>query len=150
MKRSGLYLFLAALVLVSCAGNDGGGIAVRDAWSRQSPAMAHTGGVFLVIENSGEKDDALLRVTTDVCETVELHELVLEDDVMKMRPVAGGRIEVPAGGSVELKPGGLHVMLIGLKQELEPGTTFELVLNFETAGSVPVQVTVKEAGEMGG
>ena len=142
-------LILLAVGLAACGGRPGADISVSDAWSRQSPAMAHAGAVYMTLSNDGREDDALLGASTDVCETVELHESIMENDVMKMQPVEGGRIVIPAGDSVQLKPGGLHVMLIGMKQEMIPGDTFSLELDFEQSGTMELEVEIRDAGEMG-
>lgn len=150
MNKAGLFLMIAAALglLVACSGEAAPDIQISEVWSRQSPAMARAGAVFMVIENRGKASDVLAGASTAVCEVVELHESVMENDVMTMRPVEGGRIEIPGGASVTLKPGGLHVMLIGLTGALEPGESFELVLEFEKSGLVSVEVEVREAGSM--
>ena len=148
-KASCSILILLSVVLVACGTGSGGGIKVSGAWSRESPQMAHAGAVFLVIENGGKAADSLLGASTDVCETVELHESIIENDVMKMRPVEGNRIEIPAGESVELQPGGLHIMLINLTALPEAGSRFELALEFEKAGVVLVEVEVRDIASMG-
>jgi copper(I)-binding protein len=142
---------IALVVLTACVRTSRGPIGVRDVWSRESPGISHTGAVFMTIENYGSTADALVGATTTVCSTVELHESVLEGDVMRMRQVEGGRIELPVGGVVELRPGGLHIMLIGLQERLVPGDSFVLTLDFELAGKMDVEVAVREAAavEMG-
>jgi copper(I)-binding protein len=79
-----------------------------------------------------------------VSRTVELHEMKMDGDVMRMRQVAA--VDVPAGGSVALEPGGLHVMLLGLKAPLKEGDRFPMTLRFEKAGEVKVEVHVEAAG----
>jgi hypothetical protein len=113
--------------------------------------MAATGAAFMVIENRGSEPAALIGAATSVCDVVELHESVVAGDVMTMRPVEGGRIVIPAGEQVTLKPGGLHVMLIGLREQLVPGSSFSLTLVFDEADAVEVEVMVREVGatEMG-
>ena len=98
---------------------------------------------YMVIHNKGAQPDRLVGVATDAAERTELHETKMESGVMKMQPVEG--IDVPAGGSVELKPGGLHIMLIGLKRELKIGDQVELVLHFEKAGDIAVKAEVRES-----
>ena len=88
--------------------------------------------------------DALVSASTDVAEVVEIHESIMEDDVMKMRPVE--KIDVPAGGSAMLEPGGLHVMLINLQQQLEPGSKISLTLNFEKSGPMTIEAEIREMG----
>lgn len=108
-----------------------------------SAAMGATSAIYLTLVNAGDRPDALVAVHTDVAAVVELHETRVENDVMRMQPVAD--IPVPAGGRVELKPGGLHIMLMGVKEELNPGDRFEATLVFAEAGSVPIAVTVRES-----
>jgi hypothetical protein len=91
--------------------------------------------------NSGGMADKLVKAETSVAETVELHTVEMKDGMMQMREVEGG-IDVPATGTLELKPGGYHVMLIGLTQDLKPGEKFNVKLTFEKAGvkEVPVEI----------
>jgi hypothetical protein len=96
------------------------------------------------IENHGHEDDKLVSAASDVAEMVQLHEHVMEDDVAKMREVAA--IDVPMHGTAELKPGGYHIMLMGLKEPLVEYGSFHLTLTFEKAGSIEVEVQVEEAG----
>lgn len=108
--------------------------------------MADAGGnsaVYMRIVNSGGAADRLVAASTDAAAAVELHESRMVGDVMQMAPVEGG-IPVPANGEVELKPGGLHVMLIGLTRDLQPGDTVTLTLTFEGAGAVTVEAPVRQ------
>lgn len=147
MKRY-LLVGLASLTLLALAGcaagtpATGSAIVVEDAWARPSPMMAGNGAAYMVIRNTGNVDDALIGAASDVAETVELHETTMEGDMAGMHPVEA--IPVPAGGSVSLEPGGYHVMLIGLKQELQPGQTITLTLTFEKAGQITVQAEIRE------
>jgi len=135
---------LAALALAACGGSGGttGGIAVSDAWARPSPMMERAGAAYMVLQNNGATEDKLLSVESDVAKTIELHETKEMNGMMQMSPVPN--IPVPANGKTELKPGGLHVMLIGLTRELKAGDKVQLTLNFEKAGKVPVTAEVKE------
>ncbi|WP_458093476.1 copper chaperone PCu(A)C [Roseomonas sp. WA12] len=119
------------------------GITIEQPWARAA-IQGGTGGAFLTIRNAGTQPDRLLSASSPAARTTEVHETVREGDVMRMRPVAA--LDVPAGGSVALRPGGAHVMLIGLAQALRPGTTLPLTLTFERAGTVEVQVAVQAAG----
>jgi copper(I)-binding protein len=102
------------------------------------------GAVFMQVMNQGDKDDALLSAQTDVAKAVELHESKIDENgVMKMSPVPN--IPVPAGGSATLKPGGLHVMLMGLQKELAVGDKFTLTLTFKEAGPQTIDVEVTES-----
>jgi copper(I)-binding protein len=98
------------------------------------------GAVYMNITNTGAADK-LVKAQTDVADTVELHTVIEEDGVMQMRPVPG--IDVPANGSVQLKPGGFHVMLIGVNKELESGDKITVKLTFEKAGERELQAEVR-------
>jgi hypothetical protein len=98
----------------------------------------------MTITNTGQTDDTLVAATTDVSEAVELHTMSMTDGVMRMRQLEGG-VPLPAGETVKLEPGGLHVMLIGLNDRLEKGETFAMTLTFENAGQLEVEATVGES-----
>ncbi len=100
------------------------------------------GAMYLTISNSGGAPDRLLKVVGDIAKSIELHTVIKNGDVMQMRPVEA--VDVPANGSVELKPGSFHVMLIGLNRDLKLGDTFEMTLQFEKAGPIKVQAVVKQ------
>jgi copper(I)-binding protein len=146
MRRAWLVMgvMLTVLALAACGGAGGttGGITVSDAWARTSPMMERAGAAYMVLQNGGAAEDKLLSVEGDVAQTIELHETKEMNGMMAMSPVPN--IPVAAGGKTELKPGGLHVMLIGLTRELKAGDKVQLTLNFEKAGKVPVTVEVKE------
>lgn len=120
-----------------------GDLHIDHPWSRASAGpMQGAGAAFMTIANGGPAD-RLVGASADVSERVELHTHILTaDGVMKMREVAGG-IEIPAGETVELKPGGLHVMFMGLKAPLTEGDSFPLTLTFERAGTVTVEVAIE-------
>jgi len=122
-----------------------GDIAIAAPFARATPVKV--GGAFMVLRNSGKADDKLVKAASPVAEHVELHEHVMEDGAMRMRPVDG--VPVPAGGSTALQPGGYHVMLIGLKQPLKEGERFPLTLTFEKAGTVTIEVPVVKPGATG-
>lgn len=115
-------------------------ISVRQAWARATVPGQKAGGVFLRLDNRGGAD-RLLSARTEVSDATELHRMSMEGDVMRMREVPA--IEVPAGTSVELKPGGLHIMLMGLKSPLKTGKSFALILKFERVGELEVEVPVR-------
>lgn len=123
-----------------------GAIQITEPWARESPPTVTNGAVYMTLTNVGSETDRLLEGSGEVAETVELHTHLMENHVAKMRKVE--MIEVAAGQPTVLQPGGLHIMLIGLKQPLIAGQTFPLTLRFEKAGEIPVQVTVrgKDAG----
>jgi copper(I)-binding protein len=149
MKR---WTIVAVLLLLSAAGcvalpaatspAAGPGITVKGAFARPSPSAGGTGGVFLTITNNSGAADRLVGASTPAAKMVEIHETIDDNGVMKMRPVAGG-FEIPAGGELELKPGGKHLMLMGLTQPLTEGGEVEVTLKFEKAGDVTVKAPVK-------
>ena len=111
---------------------------VEDAWARPTVAGQAGGGGFLRITSATA--DRLVSASAPISKTVELHTMQMDGDVMRMREVPA--IEIPAGQTVELKPGGLHVMFIGLNQPLQEGAGFPLTLRFEKAGEVKVDMKV--------
>ena len=97
----------------------------------------------MTITNHGATDDTLIDASAPVSQRIELHTHIMDDGVMWMREIEGG-IPVPAGATVDLQPGGLHVMLIGLEQPLVEGETFPMTLVFEQAGAVDVVVSIED------
>ncbi len=144
--RVGLLCIVSLIVplLVACSsGVQGPSLTIEDVWARQSPAAEGTSAAYMTLKNSGNEADTLVKVTTKVSDAAEIHEMSMENQVMKMRPVSGQRLEIPARGAVELKPGGLHIMLIGLKQQLKPGDKIDITLTFEKTGEMTVQAEVR-------
>lgn len=121
-----------------------GALNIGHPYARATAAGQPTGGGFLRLDNKGTAPDRLLSASAEVSSTVELHSMKMEGDVMRMRQV--DTIDLPAGQVVELKPGGLHIMFIGLKAPLKEGDRFPLKLKFERAGEVTVTVNVEGAG----
>lgn len=110
---------------------------------KATPPNAPVSGGYMNISNSGAAGDRLVSGSADFAGKVEIHEMAMEGDVMKMRPVEGG-LEIPAGGSVQLKPGGYHVMFIGLKEQMKPGEKRKAKLVFEKAGEVELEFDVMD------
>jgi hypothetical protein len=115
---------------------------VEGAWARSTVAGQAGGGGFLTITSATA--DRLVSASAPISKTVELHTMQMDGNVMRMREIPA--IEIPAGQTVELKPGGLHVMFIGLTQTLDNGASFPLTLRFEKAGEVKVDVQVRNQG----
>jgi copper(I)-binding protein len=115
---------------------------VQDAWARPTVQGQTVGGGYFRIDG-GPTADRLLAVSADIAQSVELHTMRMDGDVMRMRQLDS--VDVPAKQSVEFKPGGMHVMLIGLKTPLKVGNNFPMTLRFEKAGSVSVNVRVLPA-----
>lgn len=140
-------LLCIALLLVAACAPAGGGVVIQDAFARASPAGAQTGGAFATIVNNGQAADRLLSVSSPAAQTVELHETVDENGVMKMQPRPDGW-EIPAASTLELKPGGKHIMLIGLTAPLVAGEKIQITLNFEHAGAKTIEIPVKAMSGM--
>lgn len=142
------------LILSACAkGAAGSSIKIQDAWVRAASVMSdqnqgqmgHMGGsmsaAYMRISNSGSEPDRLRKASSDVANSVEIHVSEMKDGVMTMHPVES--VEVPAKGQVELKPGGLHIMLIGITRDLAAGEKVKLSLDFEKAGEIQIEAEVR-------
>jgi len=138
-RRSLVALVIAAALagLPAVAGE----LAVANAWSRSTPPVAKVGVVYFTLRNDTKKSDRLLKLSTPVATKVEVHRSEVLDGIARMREVAV--LHVEAGQTLEFQPGGLHVMLMGLKQPLVAGTAFDLELLFEVAGPRKVRVDVR-------
>lgn len=117
-------------------------VTVTGAWARPAP-KGEMSAAFFVIENQGSEAVRLTGVRTDVATTAEIHETVQEGSTARMQRVDG--IDVPAGGRVELAPGGYHVMLMDLQRDLNAGDSIDLVLEFADGQEVTVTAEVRDA-----
>jgi copper(I)-binding protein len=120
-------LVLLASLLLAAAGASAQ-TEVKQAWVRATVPQQTATGAYMQI--SASKDARLVEVRSDVASVAELHEMVMDGNVMKMRAVSG--LDLPAGKAVELKPGGYHVMLMGLKQSLKAGDSVPITLVIES------------------
>jgi periplasmic copper chaperone A len=127
-------VFLAAPVLAQTAP-----VKISGAWARPTAAGQAGGGGFLTI-TGGSQPDRLLSGSAPISKSVELHRMDMDGNIMRMRQV--DYIDIPANKTVELKPGGLHVMFIGLTQTMKNGAAIPLTLRFEKAGEVKVDMKV--------
>jgi periplasmic copper chaperone A len=123
-----------------------GPIEIDHPWSRATPKGAKIGAGYVSIKNTGSTADRLVGGSFADAGKVEVHQMTMDQGVMKMRPIAGG-IEVKPGETVELKPDGYHLMFIDLKQPLKKGEQVSGTLAFEKSGTVEVQYTVQGIGE---
>lgn len=105
-------------------------------------SMGGVSAAYMTITNKGAKADRLIAIEAEIAGKIELHETKVENDVAKMIPMLNG-IEVPAGGAAELKPGGLHIMLMDLKAPLEAGKTITLKLKFESGAEVTITLPIR-------
>jgi copper(I)-binding protein len=122
-----------------------GDITVTDAFSRAMLAQAKVGAGYMTITNTGAAADKLVGATTEATDKVELHDMAVKDGMMTMSAAEGG-IEVPAGGSVTLGPGGLHIMFVEPHAAFKEGECVAVTLKFEKAGDLPVQLVVGPVG----
>ena len=125
-------------------------IQAADAWARQAPmmpAMGHmhggtgAGAVYVTLRNTGAAPDALVGAASEAAEVVELHETIRDGEVMRMRPVA--KLPLPAGATLAMQPGALHIMLINLKRDLTPGERVHVTLSFERGAPVSLEAPVR-------
>ena len=143
MKRrigvTALLGFAAVVSTVSAHEFKSGDLSIGHPYARPTAPSQPTGGGYLTLTSKG-RADRLVSASTPIAREVQLHSMKMEGDVMRMREVDA--IEVPADTLVELKPGGFHLMFVGLKEPLKVGQRFPLKLRFEKAGEVTVEINV--------
>ena len=122
-----------------------GALEIDHPWSRAVPKGATVAAGYLTIKNTGTEPDRLVSGSTPVAGKFEVHEMSMDNGVMKMRPVTAG-VEIKPGETVELKPQSFHIMMSGLKQPIEKGKPFKGSLVFEKAGAVEVDFAVEGIG----
>ena len=141
-----LALILAALAFgASAFAQQAGGLQITGTWARATPKGAQVGGGYFKVTNNGSAPDRLLGGSSPIAGKFELHEMSMSGGVAKMRELTNG-LEIKPGQTIELKPGGNHVMFVGLKQPLERGRPFMATLQFEKAGKVDVEFKVEAIG----
>ena len=139
-----LALAVGAAEAQAPAAVEAGALTLVEPWSRATPGGARVGAGYLVILNRGAAPDRLVGAESEVSATAEVHETVTEAGVVRMKPADA--VVIPPNGRLELKPGGYHLMLSGLKRPLREGERFAAALVFERAGRVPVTFTVRGIG----
>ena len=144
-RRLAFALLMLLTGVASAAEYRAGEITIATPWSRATAPAARSGAGFMTIENGGTVDDRLIAATTEAAGRIELHRSVMRDGVMRMIEQEDG-IPIPAGDTVTLKPGGLHLMLMGLTGPLAEGGVLPVTLTFERAGTVTVDLAVGGAG----
>ncbi len=123
-------------------------VAVSGGWARETAQGQKDGGGFLTIANNAATPDRLVGASSSVAAQTQVHSMTMDHGIMRMRQVVGGLV-IPARGTLELKPGGYHLMFIGLRHPLRAGEAVKLVLRFEHAGDVPARLAVEPAGATG-
>lgn len=150
MIRRAVLLSLGLAVMIPAAEAqtpskvEAGPLVIANPWSRATPVGARVGAGYLVVENRGAEPDRLLGAEAEVSAAGELHETVVDGGIARMKP--SGAVAIAPNGRLELKPGGHHLMLSGLKRPLVEGERFAATLIFEKAGRVPVTFAVRGIG----
>ncbi|GGC92709.1 copper chaperone PCu(A)C [Vreelandella lutescens] len=147
-----LFLMCPPLVAAHHGGDHSGEMAghssieVVQPWTRATPPGAGAGGGFVTLTNHGEGDDTLVGATSPLTERVEIHTMEMDGDVMRMAQLTGG-IEIPAGESVTLAPGGLHLMFMELGSPIVEGEPVPVTLEFQHAEPIEIELQVLPVGE---
>lgn len=145
-RRLALAATLAVLAVPTSAQDyKVGALEITRPWTRATPATAQSGGGFLTITNKGTTPDRLIAARSTVSDRVEVHEMRMDGNVMKMRELEKG-LEIPAGATVMLKPGGYHIMFMGLKAPFAKDAKVPVTLVFEKAGSLDIVLDVEALG----
>lgn len=142
-----LAAMLAAALVLPAHAEDvaAGGVKISASWTRATPKGASVGAGYLTITNTGNAPDRLIGGASDAASRFEIHEMSMDNGVMRMRPLAKG-LEIKPGQTVELKPGGNHVMFVGIKKPFAQGEHVKATLAFEKAGKVDVDFSVESIG----
>ena len=138
-------LLTAALLLLAIPAARAQDVTVAHPWARATAEHAETGAAYATL--TAGTADRLTGASTPVAAMVQVHEVIQDNGIMRMREVAGG-LALEPGKPVTLAPGGYHLMLLGLKQQLKPGESFPLTLTFAREPPVTVNVMVNAAGHM--
>ncbi|CAN5168020.1 DUF1775 domain-containing protein [soil metagenome] len=125
-----------------------GDLVVVSPWTRATPGGAKIAGGYLKVTNNGKSADRLVGATSAIADRVEIHEMSMNDGVMKMRQLTDG-LTLKSGETVELKPGGFHMMFMDIKQPLKQGDTVKATLSFEKAGKLDISFNVNSIGASG-
>ena len=134
-------LMISAVLSLSAPVVNAQSVQIKDAFDRATNPGQSVGGGYLTIENPNATADKLMSVTYAKASSVQIHEMKMDGDKMIMRDI--GTLAIPAKSKVELKPGGYHLMLMGLKEQLNDGDVIAVTLQFEKAGKVEVNMPVR-------
>ena len=143
-----LALLLAAALaapIALAADYKAGAIVISNPWARATPSGATAGAGYFTVTNTGTTPDRLVAATAEAASNADIHEMSMANGVMQMRPLKGG-LELKPGETVQLKPGGEHVMMTGLKQPFKKGDHIKGTLTFEKAGKVDIEYDVQAVG----
>lgn len=142
MKKYFKIVTVAFIFSVFATGCGDSGVTVSDAWVREVPPGIETTALYMKISNNSSENEKLLSIESELADNAEIHETsVNKDGISRMRQIQ--TVEIPASGSVSMKPGGIHVMLIGLKDRIENGQDIKVVLKFQNTGTREITAKVK-------
>ena len=146
-----LGLVATSLVLIASVANakdyKAGALEVDSPWSRAIPNGATVAAGYMTIRNTGTTPDRLVSASTPIASMIMIHEMTMDNGVMKMRMVTDG-LEIEPGATVELKPNSSHLMIMNVKQPIKKGKPFAATLTFEKAGTVDIEFSVEATGAM--
>ncbi|MFZ1909270.1 MAG: copper chaperone PCu(A)C [Burkholderiales bacterium] len=144
MKRNRWLVLCAVLLAGTAWAQTKGKLEIERPWARATPPGASVGGGYVTVRNAGGAADKLIGASSPAADHVELHVMSMDNGVMRMRQVPS--FKVPAHGELTLKPGGNHLMFLGLKHPFEQGAKVPVKLKFEKAGTVEVELDVASMG----
>lgn len=150
LTLAGLAAIFALVLATPASAGDvkAGDLVISQAWARATPNGAKIGGGYLTIENKGTTPDRLIGGSGAIAGKMEIHEMAMNNGVMKMRPIDKG-LTIEPGKTVKLAPGGYHLMMFDLKSPLKQGEKVPVTLEFEKAGKVTVSLDVQAVGAQG-
>lgn len=148
LRACALISFAAFALPASAHDFKVGSLKIDHPWTRATPGGAKVGGGFMKITNNGTETDRLIGGTAEIAKALEIHEMKMEGSTMKMRALEKG-LEIKPGETVELKPGGFHVMFLDLQKPIKDGENLKGQLVFEKAGKVDVEYKVEARGAAG-
>ena len=122
-------------------------VVIDQAWARATPPGAKAGAIYLTLRNTGTESDRLVGVDGDIGDHLAVHSHIMADGMAQMRPVDG--VDVPAHGQVEFKPGGYHIMVMGLHNPLVAGQHAKVTLILQKAGRLPLDAIIRPVGASG-
>ena len=146
MNRILVSALVITVLLSGCAAPAKEGLEVREAWARPAP-QGGNGAIYFMIENHSSETQEMIGVDSDIAQAVEMHESQMDGDVMEMHQLES--VSLGPGAAVTFEPGGLHIMLIGLKQDLKVGDEVQVTLNFANAQEIRVTVPIQDAPASG-
>jgi len=148
LRRSLSFTVAAAVLTLTAAAAQAQTqtVTVRDAWVREPMGGRNVTGAFAIVENSGATPRSIVAATADVSDKVELHEMKNENGMMRMSPLK--KFDVPAHGTLELKPGSFHVMLFDVTRKLVAGETVRLTLTLDDGSTISTAAQVRKMGTM--